>query len=316
MRGISHKWHSYYSDVENKLRNQGIDITDYYEHVGLIIMMVFLPKNVRSISLIGVRRTTMNDNTVESTLFIDIATSDYGVVHNGILIMDGQDIYRVHQYHIVFEQGTLNITPASDGIVCAYTMTDNEGVTNEIGVLESYDDFIDLFNGCIMIQWLYHDLWGCHSMITRGENKMDTKRNYHSELLEFISDDRVNKESVIHALSDLIVACEEHDELLTKLSNGNGWFADTLARIMDELATKPDPLDESNKLPRIDNDGDQWEWSEFLGYWVLTKPNKVDRPDIVGISPDDPGYCYHYTDFRFDSVHSIDEWCGPVVFAE
>jgi len=92
----------------------------------------------------------MNDKTVESTLFIYIATSDYGVVHNGILIMDGQDIYRVHQYHIVFEQGTLNITPVCDGTVCAYTMTDNEGVTNEIGVLESYDDFIDLFNGCIM----------------------------------------------------------------------------------------------------------------------------------------------------------------------
>ena len=92
----------------------------------------------------------MNDNTVESTLFIDIATSDYGVIQNGILIMDGQDIYRVQQYHIVFEQVTLDITPVSDGMVCAYTMTDNEGVTNEIGALESYDDFIDLFNGCIM----------------------------------------------------------------------------------------------------------------------------------------------------------------------
>ena len=82
----------------------------------------------------------MNDNTVESTLFIDIATSGYGVIQNGILIMDGQDIYRVQQYHIVFEQVTLDITPVSDGMVCAYTMTDNEGVTNEIGVL-----------GCIMI---------------------------------------------------------------------------------------------------------------------------------------------------------------------
>ena len=93
----------------------------------------------------------MNDKTVESTLFIDIATSDYGVIQNGILIMDGQDIYRVQQYHIAFEQATLDITPVSDGIVCAYTMTDNEGVTNEIGVLESYDDFIDFMNDCIMI---------------------------------------------------------------------------------------------------------------------------------------------------------------------
>ena len=92
----------------------------------------------------------MNDKTVESALFIDIATSDYGVIQNGILIMEGQDIYRVQQYHIVFEHVTLDITPVSDGIVCAYAMMDDEGVTNEIGVLESYDDFIDLFNGCIM----------------------------------------------------------------------------------------------------------------------------------------------------------------------
>ena len=45
----------------------------------------------------------------------------------------------------------MDITPVSGGIVCAYTMTDNEGVTNEIGVLKSYDDFIDLMNGCSMI---------------------------------------------------------------------------------------------------------------------------------------------------------------------
>ena len=31
MRGISNKWPQYYSDVENKLRAQGIDITDYDE---------------------------------------------------------------------------------------------------------------------------------------------------------------------------------------------------------------------------------------------------------------------------------------------
>ena len=91
----------------------------------------------------------MNDNRLE--LALSIATSDYGVIQNGILIMDGRDIYRVQQYHIVFEQETVDITPVSGGMVCAYTMTDNEGVTNEIGVLESYDDFIDLFNGCIMI---------------------------------------------------------------------------------------------------------------------------------------------------------------------
>ena len=144
---------------------------------------------------------------------------------------------------------------------------------------------------------------------------MDTKRNYHSELLEFISDDRITKDSVINALSDLIVACEEHDKLLTKLSNGNGCFADTLARIMDELAPKPDPLDELNKSPRIDCVGDKWEWSEFLGYWVLTEPNKRTMY-TMSISPDDPGYCYHYSDFRFNTVHSIAEWTGPLEYAE
>ena len=151
--------------------------------------------------------------------------------------------------------------------------------------------------------------------ITREKNKMDTKRNYHSELLEFISDDRVTKDSVIIALYDLIYACEQHDELLTKLSNGNGCFADTLERIMDELMPKSEPLDESNKSARIDSAGDKWEWSEFLGFWVLTEPNNIDRPHILGMSPDDPGYCYHYSDFKFDSVHSIDEWCGPLEYA-
>ena len=153
-------------------------------------------------------------------------------------------------------------------------------------------------------------------MITRGRNKMGTKRNYHSELLEFISDDSVAKDSVIHALSDMIVACEQHDEWLTKLSNGDGCFADTLARIMDELARKPDPLDESNKSARIDSDGNKWEWSEFLGVWVLTEPHKDDRPDIEGVSPDDPGYCYHYTNFWFDTVHSIAEWTGLLEYAK
>ena len=90
----------------------------------------------------------MNNNRLE--LALSIATSDYGVIQNGILIMDGLDIYRVQQYHIVFEQATVDITPVSDGIVCAYTMTDNDGVINEIGVLESYDEFIDLMNECVM----------------------------------------------------------------------------------------------------------------------------------------------------------------------
>ena len=176
-------------------------------------------------------------------------------------------------------------------------------------LLEFGNDSVDRYFD-VPAEELYRHL----SWANGGKNKMDTKRNYHSELNEFVSDDRVTKESVINALSDVIAACEQHDELLTKLSNGNGCFADTLQRIMNELTPKPDPLDESNKSPRIDWDGDKWEWSEFLGYWVLTEPNK-DTPHGEGISPDDPGYCYHYTDFRFDTVHSIDEWCGSVVFA-
>ena len=147
-------------------------------------------------------------------------------------------------------------------------------------------------------------------------NKMGTKRNYQSELAEFVSDDRVTKGSVIDALYDLIVACEKHDELLTKLSNGNGCFADTLARIMDELAPKPNPLDESDKSPRIDSYGEKWEWSGFLGQWVMTEPNKDSERFNDCITQDDPGYCYFYTNLKFKSVRSLNVWCGPLEYVE
>ena len=150
-------------------------------------------------------------------------------------------------------------------------------------------------------------------MTIRG-NKMDTKRNYLSELAEFVSDDRVTKGSVIDALYDLIAACEQHDKLLTKLSSGNGCFADTLARIMDELTPKPDPLDESNKSPRIDSDGEKWEWSGFLSQWVLTEPNKDSERFNEGITQDDPGYCYFYSDLKFKTVRSLDSWWGPLEY--
>ena len=127
---------------------------------------------------------------------------------------------------------------------------------------------------------LYHHF----SWANGGKNKMDTKRCYHSELSEFVNDDWVTKESVIEALSDVIAACEQHDNLMTKLSTHKGCFTDDLARIMNELTPKPDPLDESNKSPRIDSDGDKWEWSEFLGHWVLTEPNKAKRPDNEGVT--------------------------------
>ena len=151
-------------------------------------------------------------------------------------------------------------------------------------------------------------------MITDGgRNKMDTKRNYHSELMEFISDDRVAKESVIHALSDLIVACEKHDELLTKLSSGDGCFADTLARIMDELAPKPDPLDESNKSPRLDCAGDRWAWSHRYERWVVTDVNTDNETNAE--KRFDPAYPGSTFVLKLYTVRALDNWCGPVVFA-
>ena len=149
-------------------------------------------------------------------------------------------------------------------------------------------------------------------MITRGRNKMDTKRNYHSELLEFISDDRITKDSVIHALSDLIVACEQHDKLLTKLSN-EGCFADTLAQIMDELAPKPDPLDESNKSPRLDCAGDRWEWSHCYARWVVTDVNTDNETNAE--KRFDSAYPGSTFVLKLDTVRALDNWCGPVVFA-
>ena len=151
-------------------------------------------------------------------------------------------------------------------------------------------------------------------MITNGgKNKMDTKRNYHSELLEFISDDRITKDSVINALSDLIVACEDHDKLLTKLSNVNGCFADTLERIMDELTPKPDPLDESNKSPRLDCAGDRWAWSHRYERWVVTDVNTDNETNAEKrFDPAYPGSTFVLT---LDTVTTLNNWCGPLKFA-
>ena len=157
------------------------------------------------------------------------------------------------------------------------------------------------------------ELYQYFSWANGGKNKMDTKRNYHSELLEFISDDRVTKDSVIRALSDLIVACEQHDKLLTKLSN-EGCFEYTLAQIMDELATpKPDPLDESNKSPRIDWAGDRWAWSRLYERWVVTDVN-TDNETFTE-KRFDPAYSGSTFVLKLDTVTALDNWCGPVVFA-
>ena len=143
---------------------------------------------------------------------------------------------------------------------------------------------------------------------------MITKRNYHSELLEFISDDRVTKDSVIHALSDLIVACEQHDKLLTKGTSDKGCFADTLQSIMNELTPKPDPLDESNKSPRLDCAGDRWEWSHRYARWVVTDVNTDNETNAE--KRFDPAYPGSTFVLKLDTVTALDNWGGPVVFAE
>ena len=155
-------------------------------------------------------------------------------------------------------------------------------------------------------------LFSCWQGERVGKNKMDTKRNYHSELLEFLNDDRVTKDSVINALSDLIVACEQHDKLLTKLSN-EGCFEYTLAQIMNELAPKPDPLDESNKSPRIDSAGDRWAWSHRYGRWVVTDVNTDNETNAE--KRFDPAYPGLTFGLELHTAKELDYWCGPLRFA-
>ena len=157
------------------------------------------------------------------------------------------------------------------------------------------------------------ELYRHFSWANGGKNKMDTKRCYHSELAGFISDDRVTKESVIVVLSELIGACEQHDELLTKLSSGNGCFADTLARIMNELTPKPDPLDESNKSPRIDCAGDRWAWSHRYERWVVTDVNTDNETNAE--KRFDPAYPGSTFVLKLDNVIALNNWCGPLKFA-
>ena len=156
------------------------------------------------------------------------------------------------------------------------------------------------------------ELYQYFSWANGEKNKMDTKRNYHSKLVDFVSDDRVSKESVINALSDLIDACEQHDELLTKLSN-EGCFEYTLALIMDELTPKLDPLDESNKSPRIDCAGDRWAWSHRYVRWVVTDVN-TDNETNAG-KRFDPAYPGSTFVLKLDTVLALDNWCGPLRFA-
>ena len=125
----------------------------------------------------------------------------------------------------------------------------------------------------------------------------------------------VPAEEVHHyfALYDLINACEQCDELLTKLSNGKGYFADTLKRIMNELTPKPDPLDESNKSPRIDCAGDRWAWSHRYVRWVVTDVNTDNETNAEKrFDPAHPGSTFV---LKLDTVIALNNWCGPLRFA-
>ena len=92
----------------------------------------------------------MGDKMVESALFNAVADSNYGVIRNGVVVMDGNEIYRIKQYRIMFEHCSLLIEPVSDGAVLIYRVNDDDGFLEWFGTMELYDDFIDVVNGCTM----------------------------------------------------------------------------------------------------------------------------------------------------------------------
>lgn len=92
----------------------------------------------------------MNDKMVESELFNEVAASNYGVIRNGVVVMEGNEIYRIQQYRIMFEHCSLLIEPVSDGAVLIFRVNDNDGFLDWVGTMESYDKFIDVVNGCTM----------------------------------------------------------------------------------------------------------------------------------------------------------------------
>ena len=87
----------------------------------------------------------MNDKMVESELFNEVAASNYGVIRNGVIVTEGNEIYR-----IMFEHCSLLIEPVSDGAVLIFRVNDNDGFLDWVGTMESYDEFIDVVNGCTM----------------------------------------------------------------------------------------------------------------------------------------------------------------------
>lgn len=92
----------------------------------------------------------MGDKMVESELFTEVTDSNYGVIRNGVVVMDDNEIYRIQQYRIMFEHCSLLIEPVSDGAVLIFRVNDNDGFIDWVGTMESYDKFIDVVNGCTM----------------------------------------------------------------------------------------------------------------------------------------------------------------------
>ena len=92
----------------------------------------------------------MGDNTVESALFNDVAASNYGAIRNGVVVMEGNEIYRIQQYCIMFEHCSMLIEPVSDGAALIFRVNDDDGFLDWFGTMESYDKFIDVINGCTM----------------------------------------------------------------------------------------------------------------------------------------------------------------------
>ena len=92
----------------------------------------------------------MGDTTVESALFNEVAASNYGVIRNGVTVMEGNEIYRIQQYRIMFEHGSMFIEPVSDGAALIFRVNDFDGFLEWFGTIKSYDNFIDVINGCTM----------------------------------------------------------------------------------------------------------------------------------------------------------------------
>ena len=91
----------------------------------------------------------MNDKMEESELFNEVAASNYGVIRR-VVVIEGNEVYRIQQYRIMFEHCLLLIEPVSDGAVLIYRVNDDDGFLEWFGTMELYDDFIDVVNGCTM----------------------------------------------------------------------------------------------------------------------------------------------------------------------